>query len=115
MKFEHLNEYSGDPKKKAKRLCEGKALLSPSHYEANPYLVMEALACGVPIISYAVGAMVEMDERVGYVTDDLSVANFMRFMRKVNAGDVEFAPREYAEEHFPFSEFKKQWREYLDH
>ena len=74
-------------------------------------MLIEALACGVPLITYEAGMACEMGERCGLITDDLSVWNFMRLMDEFDSHD--YAPREWAEEMCDFNTFAAEWREYL--
>jgi len=112
-----MDERSGDPVRKARRLNEAKALIAPTRHEGNAYVLIEALACGLPLITYETGLACEMDKRCGLITDDLSVWNFMRLMGEFGPhefGSDGYAPREWAEEMCGFDAFAAEWREYLD-
>ena len=106
-----MDERSGKPERKAKRLNQAVALVAPTRHEGNAYVLMEALACGIPLITYETGLACEMDRRCGLITDDLSTWNFMRLMGELDSKD--YAPREWAEEMCDFNVFAAEWREYL--
>lgn len=45
---------------KERLLCDADAYIQPSHHEGMPMAVLEALACGLPIVATSVGAMPEV-------------------------------------------------------
>ena len=96
---------------KVERFAHAKALLAPTRHEGNSYLLIEALACGVPLITYATGLACEMDIRCGLVTDDFSEHQFLRMIHDFD--DHGYAARNWAEEHCDFGLFAAEWREYL--
>lgn len=77
------------------------ALVLPSAYEANALVVLEALACGVPVIATAVGAAAEVitDGETGYIitrdVDDL--ADRLALLRAAPAQSLGTACRATAE------------------
>jgi glycosyltransferase involved in cell wall biosynthesis len=110
--IEPMNERSGVPENKVARLNEAKCLLAPTRHEGNSYLLLEALACGVPLITYYTGLAESMDERVGIVTDNLDPYNFARLMDSFDPSLYD--PRGWAEEFASFDRFAIPWRVYLD-
>ena len=106
-----MDERSGVPSRKSRRLNEAKSLIAPTRHEGNAYVLIEALACGAPLLTYETGLACEMDERCGIITDDLSVWNFMQLMDEIDSKG--YAAREWAEEMCDFDTFAAEWREYL--
>jgi len=60
-------------KEKVKFLQEAKALLFPSSQEAGPITVLEAQACGTPVLTYNKGGAAEymIDGKTGFAAEDL--------------------------------------------
>lgn len=113
---EFMNETSGKLENKAKRLNEARCLIAPTRHEGNAYILIEALACGVPIITYYTGFATEFDERCGVVTDNMDPHNWKRLIDKFNSGDYDkqLDPREFAEANCDLADFTINWRVYLD-
>ena len=61
--IEYLGEVSKD--EVIEEMCDADLLLFPSHTEGFPYVILEAMACGLPIISTPVGAIPDMLENKG--------------------------------------------------
>lgn len=109
--LEHMSEFSGVLKREARRLNHAKMLVAPTRHEGNSYLLIEALACGVPLITYATGLALEMDNRCGYIIDDISPSNIARLIDILK--EEKLSPREWAEEFCSFERFRLEWRRYL--
>lgn len=108
-----FGDSSGTLEGKAKRFGQAKALIAPTRHEGNAYLLIEALACGVPLFTFTVGLALEMDARCGFITDDISPHSLAREMLRFDELSKHFAPREWAEENCNFDGFARRWREYL--
>lgn len=106
-----MNVRSGKATEKAARLNQAMCLISPSRHEGNAYLLLEALACGTPLIAYETGLVPEMDARCGLFTDDIAPNNFVRMISRFD--EANHSPREWAEENCSIKQFIKEWREYL--
>lgn len=110
--FEFMDEHSGVPENKARRLSEAIALVAPTRHEGNAYVLLEAMACGVPLITYATGlAANEMDARCGVILDDLAPVNILRTMLEFNR--QLYSPREWVLENATFERFAEEWKEFL--
>lgn len=110
--LEHFGDMTGNPDSKRGRLNQAIAFLSPSRYEGNSYMLLEAMACGVPLIAHAIGAAREMDARCGMITDDLAVENFARLMSKFDRANHN--PRDWVQEFGDYKVFEQKWRTYLE-
>lgn len=108
-----MNEFSGIPEEKANRLNDAIAFIAPTRHEGNAYMLLEALACGIPLIAYETGLACEMDERCGLFTDDISPQNFIRLIHRFRQDPDLFSPREWAEENCSYEKFAGDWRSYL--
>lgn len=77
------------------------ALVLPSAYEANALVVLEALACGVPVVSTRVGAAPDLivDGVNGYLVDRTAsaLADRLRVLRAMPVGSHAAAARATAE------------------
>jgi glycosyltransferase involved in cell wall biosynthesis len=58
-------------------------LALPAHHEGQPMVILEALACGVPTIATAVGAIPETitHGETGFLIEQPSVADLARYLR----------------------------------
>lgn len=113
MPIEPMNEYSCIASREASRLNDARFLVAPTRHEGNSYLLIEALACGTPLITYTTGLAVEMSKQCGYITDDLSPYNLTRLITSMD--ESRFNPRGWAEEYCRYEDFEKKWREYLEY
>ena len=111
IQIQPMNVRSGKAEDKAARLNEAKCLIAPSRHEGNAYLLLEALACGVPLIAYETGLVPEMDARCGLFTDDIAPNNFVRMIGGFD--ERNHSPREWAEDNCDVKRFIKEWRAYL--
>lgn len=96
---------------KANRLNEALVFVSPTHHEGNAYVLLEAMACDVPVLTYATGISNLLDERCGIVTDDLAPQNLARILRKFQPD--QYHPRDWVLENATFEKFAEDWREFL--
>lgn len=103
--------YSGNlsGKRKLKFLAEAKALLFPIEWE-EPFgmSVIEALACGTPVVAMNRGAMPEIIEHgvTGFLAND--EAEFIEYMRRIDEIDPA-ACRRAVEKHFSASAMAKAY------
>jgi len=97
---------------KRDRLNEAIALIAPTRHEGNAYVLLEAMASGVPVITYLAGLAHEFDDRCGIVTDDMAPQNFARLIRKFRRENHD--PREWVLENASLECFIEDWRHFLD-
>ena len=104
-------KYIGEIQGTAKYLKEAKALIqTPRWFDAFPLVVLEALACGTPVIAFSEGGIPEqiVDGKTGFLcknVDELTEA--MKNIDQINPEDC----RRYAEEHFTI---ERMSRDYVD-
>jgi glycosyltransferase involved in cell wall biosynthesis len=68
-----LKGWVGGPEEVAKLLNESKILIMPSYNEGGPRVVLEAMACGVPVVATPVGIVsdiIEDDKAGGIISWD---------------------------------------------
>lgn len=73
-------------------LNDMKLLVMPSYTEALPGLLLESIACGVPVLSNSVGAIPEVitDEKTGFLISDNSPENISKgIIKALNAPNIE--------------------------
>jgi glycosyltransferase involved in cell wall biosynthesis len=84
------------------------ALVLPTRYDLSPWVVVEALATGVPVIATNVGGIGDMivDGRTGFLVEPDDPAGLMAAIRRLQAlsreqvDELVRAGREHAEQHF---------------
>ena len=87
-------------------------LMFPSHDDNLPYMVIESLACGTPVLAYAIGGIPEIIEhkQSGYLVENISVEEYymgLKWMMEnlLNRDDVaanvrrKFNEKEIIDEH----------------
>ncbi len=92
--------YLGETRSTRDVLLPAVALVqTPRWFDAFPLIVLEALACGTPVIAYGAGGVREQIEHGvnGFVCT--GVQELAQMMRRVDEIDPR-ACRDYAEEHF---------------
>jgi hypothetical protein len=112
IEIEFMNERSGKLENKATRLNQARLFVAPTRHEGNAYMLLEALACGVPLLTYYTGQALDFDDRCGIVVDNMDPNNFKRIIEKTDFSS--FSPREYAEENLNFERFANEWKDYLN-
>ena len=88
-------------------LHSANAYLFPSHFEGLPLSVLEAMACGLPVVASAVGGLRDffVDGQMGFLSDDQNPETLCRLLRRLilNAdlcSTIGRFNRAYASEHF---------------
>jgi glycosyltransferase involved in cell wall biosynthesis len=118
--------YSDRPWQKHEVLAQADLVVHPSGYEGNSMFVAEALACGVPIVGYDVGAMADPEATVCGVILDRNARSPGKTLTAVkdflsNDGwctptyrtEIGASARKYAEQHLSLDRFRQNWREYV--
>lgn len=98
--------------------CLADVLLHPSVHEVQPLTIMEAMACGVPVIAANVGGVSELIEngRTGFLVAPNSVPAMVPPARALFQDDalhkaVSESARSYATAHFWEKDMVQKWRE----
>jgi glycosyltransferase involved in cell wall biosynthesis len=78
------HKYGLRENEKNELLCEAKALILPSSYEALPYAVLEAMACGTPVVvSSAVPEEVVINNFNGIRVDSFNPEDYADALEKL--------------------------------
>jgi glycosyltransferase involved in cell wall biosynthesis len=113
-----LNLGSLTPQDLAWTFAAADCVVFPSHYEACSYVVLEALAAGVPLITTRVGWTRDIDVRVpGYSLfltspDVPQVARAMRVAVEEDVSEIVSAARNLVVTNNSRERFETQWREF---
>ncbi|MGH2344366.1 MAG: glycosyltransferase, partial [Chloroflexota bacterium] len=120
-----LSEFAGAPisyhgfldtRALAEAIGHAQALLvTPRWIEAFGNVVMEALACGVPVVAYRRGGPAEMieDGRTGWLVEPGSVDGLIGAVRRLDQLD-RAACRRQAERDFSLEALGRRWEQWFD-
>lgn len=103
-----------------KYLNEIKLIVIPSYTEGLPNLMLEAMACGTPILSTPVGAIADIikDGETGFIMENNSpeciAENVLRALEHPDLERIAEAGRRFVEENFTFERVVERWKEVLD-
>ncbi len=95
-------------------------LVIPSHFEGLPNILLEAMACGTPVLATPVGAIPDViaDGRTGFLmennTSGCIAANVVRALNFPDLERVVENGRWFVEENFTFERAVARWRDVFE-
>ncbi|CAD6491093.1 MAG: D-inositol-3-phosphate glycosyltransferase [Candidatus Argoarchaeum ethanivorans] len=96
-----------------------KLIVIPSYTETGPFIALEAMACGTPVLSTSVGLVSDIikDGETGFILEDNSpeciARNVIRASEHANLGEIVKNARKTIEEKFTYIAAVERYREIL--
>ena len=97
-----------------------KLLVLPSYTEGLPNIMLEAMACGTPVLATPVGAIpdVIVDGKTGFImesnTPECIAENVARVLNSPDLERIAEAGRRFVEENFTFEKAVENWKKILE-
>lgn len=122
--YDRFRSFSDRHWQKHEVLTQADLVVHPSGYEGNSMFVAEAVACGVPILGYEVGAMADWDASIcGLIFErsrrspEITLAGVKYLFKHQYPNGMRALgnnAREYAEERLSLASFRQNWRQYVE-
>lgn len=103
-----------------KTLNRFKLLVMPSHTEGLPNIMLEAMACGTPVLATNVGAILDIikDGKTGFIMENNSPAciaeNIMRALDDPDLETIVENAKAFVELEFSYEATVKRWKEIME-